>query len=323
MTKEYLESLKKILDDNDYNDTDNIIEYYGELIEDRKEAGESEEDIIKTLGDVEKIAKDLLGDIKVNIGETKDYTGGNVSEIKAKLLSCDLSIQVDESLSEIKVDYPRDERIILEQIDDTLSIREIKSNTTHLNDNFGIVISIPANYELNKLDVGGSSCDLDIGGYSLLKVYDLALFTASGDIDISGLNGDKAYIGTVSGDINAKAIKFDKMEFNSVSGDQLLDDVKAPKIKTNTVSGDLQAKNIETSKLETNSISGDTEIKCSTIDDLYCESISGDIQVNINGSSSDYTVDLKAIFKKRHEGHGDKTIVLKSKTGDIEYKFID
>lgn len=315
MTKEYLDSLRKILEDNNYEDSDSIIEYYSELIEDRKEAGEKEEDIINTLQNPEAIAKDLLGDIKVNIKDSENYVGGDISSIKAKLLCADLSVTVDNSLSEVKIDYPDDERISVEQVNDTLSIREFKSNKL-TNDNLSISITLPSNYKLNQIDIGGSSCDVSVVG---VNVADLALFTASGDLNAANLKGDKAYIGTVSGDLSLKDITFDKMDVNSVSGDQMFDGVKTPKLKGNSVSGDLEANNIEINKFDFNSISGDSEIKNSVIDELSLESISGDIDVKLNGNYKDYKVEVRTMWKKHKQGFGDKTLTLKSKTGDINY----
>lgn len=319
MTKEYLDSLKKILNDNNYDETDSIIEYYSELIEDRKEAGESEEDIINTLSDVQTIAKDLLGDIKVNIGEAKDYTSGVIKNIKAQLLSCDLSIEIDDSLREMKIDYPKDERIKVEQVGDVLSIREFKKNMFILNNNFQIIIALPSNYEFDKVDATGTSCDLSIGGYGNLKINDLVLNSVSGDIDVSGVEGRKLNISTVSGDTNLNSLNFEGMEINSVSGDHELDEIKADVIKVNTVSGDLQVKDINTPKLESDSISGDIEIFKSIIDDLYSQTVSGDIDVKLIGNKTDYKIETKSIGKKWSEGDGNKSMILKTRSGDIDY----
>lgn len=319
MTKEYLESLKKILNDNHYDETDNIIEYYGELIEDRKEAGETEEEILNTLGSVEKVAKDLLGDVKVKIDETKDYTSGVIKNIKAQLISCDLRIEVDDSLSEIKTDYPIDERIKVEQVGDTLAIREFKKNMFMRNNNYQIVISLPSNYEFNKVDITGTSCDISLGGYSKFKVNDLDLNSVSGDISVSSIEGEKLQINTVSGDIDINSLKFEDIDTNSVSGDHQLEEIKANKIQTNSVSGDLQAKNLDIPKLESQSISGDVEIIKSVIDDLYSETVSGDIDVKLNGNKLDYKIEIKSIAKKCIEGEGSKSIVLKTRSGDIDY----
>ena len=50
MIEEYLKELEKVLNDNAYDDVQNVIEYMREFAEDKKEEGETEEDIIASFG---------------------------------------------------------------------------------------------------------------------------------------------------------------------------------------------------------------------------------------------------------------------------------
>ena len=57
---EYLYKLRKLLEKNHYEDVDNTMEYYEELFADKREAGESDEDILREMDDVEKVAEEIL-----------------------------------------------------------------------------------------------------------------------------------------------------------------------------------------------------------------------------------------------------------------------
>ena len=56
---EFLDELKNLIKDYPAEETEKSIEYYGEMIDDRIEDGMSEEEAVKSLGDVKDIAKEI------------------------------------------------------------------------------------------------------------------------------------------------------------------------------------------------------------------------------------------------------------------------
>ena len=64
---EYLNKLRKLLEKNHYEDVDSTMEYYEELFADKREAGESDEDILREMDDVEKVAEEILGKRLIDI----------------------------------------------------------------------------------------------------------------------------------------------------------------------------------------------------------------------------------------------------------------
>lgn len=56
---EFLDELKNLIKDYPAEETEKSIEYYGEMIDDRIEDGMSEEDAVKSLGDIKDIAKEI------------------------------------------------------------------------------------------------------------------------------------------------------------------------------------------------------------------------------------------------------------------------
>ena len=56
---DFLDELKNLIKDYPVEETEKSIEYYNEMIDDRIEDGMSEEDAVKSLGDVKDIAKEI------------------------------------------------------------------------------------------------------------------------------------------------------------------------------------------------------------------------------------------------------------------------
>ena len=56
---EFLDELKNLIKDYPVEETEKSIEYYNEMIDDRIEDGMSEEDAVKSLGDIKDIAKEI------------------------------------------------------------------------------------------------------------------------------------------------------------------------------------------------------------------------------------------------------------------------
>ena len=67
---EFLDELKNLIKDYPAEEAEKSIEYYGEMIDDRIEDGMSEEDAVKSLGDIKDIAKEIEMPIKT-IGKKK------------------------------------------------------------------------------------------------------------------------------------------------------------------------------------------------------------------------------------------------------------
>lgn len=56
---EFLNELKRKISDMPYNDVEKTIQYYSEIIDDRIEANENEEEVIASLGSIDEISKNL------------------------------------------------------------------------------------------------------------------------------------------------------------------------------------------------------------------------------------------------------------------------
>lgn len=67
---EFLNNLKTKLEKGHYSDTHSVIDYYDELIEDKKESGLKEEEIITNLGNIDDILKEI--EIERRIDKAKE-----------------------------------------------------------------------------------------------------------------------------------------------------------------------------------------------------------------------------------------------------------
>ena len=69
--KEFLKNLEKELTKKSYHDIKSVLEFYDELIEDKIESGKSEKKIIKEIGEIDAIIKELSVKGKIDIAKEK------------------------------------------------------------------------------------------------------------------------------------------------------------------------------------------------------------------------------------------------------------
>lgn len=286
----FLEELREILTLNNYNDVDETIEYFKELFLDSIENGQSEEEVIETLGSAKEVAYTVLGDKKIRIDETTS----DVVSIEAT--SADISIDTYDG-DKINVEC-NNSKFEVRNDNGSIYIKEIKKifviSINKSNDN--IYIHIPKNYKLNKMLLIGVSSDIDIKGN---------FFT------------DELKIKTVSGDIKINKLDSNVISINTVSGDIKINDTKTNDANVSTVSGDITSEAIKCINFNGKAVSGDANFE-GVVDKLNLNTKSGDINVSIDGLEEDYHIECKDVADKKI---ADKSLILNSITGDIDYCF--
>ena len=83
--KEFLKELSTKLKENNYNDRDNLINYYDELISDAKESGKNEKKVISELGSIDEILNDIDIIDKIEIAKKKTTLSNSTKAIIAVL----------------------------------------------------------------------------------------------------------------------------------------------------------------------------------------------------------------------------------------------
>ena len=120
MIENYLKELEKVLNDNAYDDVQSVIEYMREFAEDKKEEGETEEDIIASFGTVEDVASSILQkEIK-----TKEIAS-SLKEIDVRMMSADITFQVKD-VNDVEVNFTDPKRFTIIDKEHILRIQEKK-----------------------------------------------------------------------------------------------------------------------------------------------------------------------------------------------------
>lgn len=295
---EYLNKLRKLLEKNHYEDVDNTMEYYEELFADKKEAGESDEDILRKMGDIEKVAEEILGKKLIDIED--DNKKGIIRAMDISLFSCDLVVNTGNT-DEVLVDAPDDENLIVETVGDKLVIKE-KNHTNqifqHLTNDYSIHIELPVETILDEVNMSIASSDLSIDGN--MFIYKMYVKSASADISINQVEIDELNIKIASGDISIRDNSVERLVIQSASGDIYLKNVIGASCAISNVSGDIKTQSIDYSNIE-------------------CKTTSGDISLCLSGDDEMYTIykNTKII------GNGANIVKLKSLSGDIDIDFYD
>ena len=296
---EYLDKLRKLLEKNHYEDVDNTMEYYEELFADKREAGESDEDILREMDDVEKVAEEILGKRLIDI-EEDDNKKGIIRAMDISLFSCDLVVNTGNT-DEVLVDAPDDDNLIVETVGDKLMIKE-KDYTNqifqHLTNDYSIHIELPVETILDEVNMSIASSDLSIDGN--MFIYKMYVKSASADISINQVEMDELNIKIASGDISIRDNSVEKLVIQSASGDIYLKNVIGASCAISNVSGDIKTQSIDYSNIE-------------------CKTTSGDISLCLNGDDEMYTIYKNA----KVIGNGANIVKLKSLSGDIDIDFCD
>ena len=296
---EYLNKLRKLLEKNHYEDVDNTMEYYEELFADKKEAGESDEDILREMDDVEKVAEEILGKKLIDI-EEDDNKKGIIRAMDISLFSCDLVVNTGNT-DEVLVDAPDDDNLIVETVGDKLVIKE-KNHTNqifqHQINDYSIHIELPVETILDEVNMSIASSDLSIDGN--MFIYKMYVKSASADISINQVEMDELNIKIASGDISIRDNSVERLVIQSASGDIYLKNVIGASCAISNVSGDIKTQSIDYSNIE-------------------CKTTSGDISLCLNGDDGMYTIYKNA----KVIGDGANIVKLKSLSGDIDIDFCD
>ena len=299
MLERYLEELRRELDARDAKDSEEILSYFEEIINDHIDNGESEEEIIASLGDVQNLADSICekrgSERKKDLSprtERKNFS--DISKVDIGVKSYDVTVEPTKE-GHGWLEYDQSDEVCLEvRIDgDELSIEEEDSG--NIIDTFFVkMFSMRGRKFKRHLRIVLPED----------KMVDLDLDDVSGDVKIEGIKCDELDLQTVSGDMELSSVFARDLQIQTVSGDMKADDI--------TVIG----------SLDIESVSGDlngSRVKC---DEISIQSVSGDVQLFIDGDKEDYEIREESIRRHIvHEGSGSKSLSFDTVSGDISYRF--
>lgn len=243
MIEEYLKELEKALNANAYDDVQGVIDYMREFAEDKKEEGETEEDIITSFGTVEDVASSILQkEIK-----TKEIAS-SLKEIDVSMMSADITFQVKD-VNDVEVNLSDSKRFTIIDKEHVLRIQEKKLKDVFFfgNQSAEVIVNVPENVRYEKIRIEGASSDVSLFNISTDK---LKIELASGDVEMNDCNIEEMHCEVASGDVDIKSSTAHELHIESASGD-------------------IEIKNISTYNMELETISGDIEVLISDDEENY------------------------------------------------------
>ena len=284
MIEDYLNEVRYLLNVNHIEDTKAIMEYLEEMIFDRRENGESEEEIVNSLETPQEMLNTLLKE-GMKIKENKDagnrQSFADVSVLNIELTSSDIVFNVSED-ENLYVQWEGD--IVIKQKGETLEIHET--------------------YQRNNIPL-----------FRIFRSSDLCIFVPRNkdfQLDVSVL----------SGDISLCDLVIDHCRISSTSGDITIRSSCFSSLRLHATSGDFDLKDIECEQLQVDATSGDIDLIHPHAESMTLNSVSGDIDLCLNGKREDYSISVNGPMKSFHDiVDGKYEINISTISGDVNYSF--
>ena len=300
MTKaEYMELLKKNLEQFGKELQEEILEDYRQHFAEGENQGKTDEEIIRELGNIDEMIQGLSEVDEGNTSEAEtaqsvekekryQYSG----EYKAIELECDVAdMELDASEDgQIYVDYELDgsesfcRRFNFYQREegDVLHVG-LKGGNGKSKHFLGIDVNI--NWNGNKTYNSRFGNFGKESGRAVLKVrvpkrMPCLVFTSgSGEISANGLDVNTVKGRTGSGDLSVNSLSADSLEIQAGSGDAELRSISAARAKFSTGSGDLTVEGLDGGALKMSTGSGDLDVSHVKVDEVEAATGSGDLEL--------------------------------------------
>ena len=297
---EYLDELRRQLRNRNIEEIDDILSYFEEMISDRIENGEKEEDVIVSLGSADKIVDSLFGtsDKEKKIEKTGIETSGNiyygVKKIDLQVNTYDIEfVHGDED--GVRVEYEEDEYTTLKisRNGDVLMIEQ-EDNVKGFDQLFT---------SLSKLFAGNvSSHDAKIY-LPEEEILDIHINDVNGDLDIHAIKGDDVHIETVNGDMEIDDCLFGKLKVESVNGDADMENI--------VLEGSFRGE----------SVNGDFDIDMLKCEDINIQTVNGDVDILVDGTRRDADIRIHKIMKETNISGEGIRLYIDTVSGDIDWDF--
>lgn len=277
MKQRFIEELENQINIHDVENKQEILEKYRKRYEFGLEAGLSEEEIEKMLGN----PKDII----------KDYIYSNNQEIKEeyKELLDKYDIMVHSLCDDIHFVCSKDDGVHAELQNINVEAYEIEKTDTKLK----ICYKKSKFFSLNRKK--GGKIQIEIPKNKLLGIVDIS--TTSGDINIPNLEANEFKINMVSGDCNLENIEVKIFICHLVSADVLGESILADEMKIDTVSGDIKIDFAVANNVKIDTVSGDVKIVEGKLGNVSSTSVTGDIMINGTPAVTNVKNYVKGMFR--------------------------
>lgn len=295
-SNEFLNELKAHLSSIPDDEQNIIIEYFSEIISDKIDDGQNEEQIISELGSPESIAKTIIQDYQENNVQPeksnkrfeqieKEYEACNIKSIKVDINNSTVILKQNNN-DNIKITYFTNKYCPkkIENIDGNITLEKDltsqKSIMKQIIGNFLIwtihdpktIIEIPRKCTNLKLDIHTNNAKALVDN---ITAKNLNVKTSNGKIHISNLNSNEVLLHTSNGGISADNTAVKSFNAKTSNGRIDLIDVNSPnKLHIKTSNGAISIKNILS-------------------DDISLVTSNGKIDGNIIGEINNYNISSK------------------------------
>lgn len=229
----FLRRLNELLFNVVDKEREKVINYYDELIEDKKEDGLSEEEIVNSLGDPQIIAESILQDSPI-----KNKYDNNIRNL--------IFDEEIDNIDEIRIENVYFNIRIIRSLDYLVRVNYYESDAYH----FKVKLSG------RKLKVEYESKNIGSMFGSFIQKTPLELV-----IEIPEDKLEKLKIDNVSGKILLDGIAIEeKISINTISGEVALSDVSVSKIDIDSVTAGIYGVNVLADKTDIDVVSGRVEL---------------------------------------------------------------
>lgn len=186
-------------------------------------------------------------------------------------------------------------------------------------DKNGVIDHLPIKQQGNQIQLGplpeNSNLSLDYW-ITVPQGSTLVLHSASGDVDVSGVDGPLA-AKTLSGDINASNLN-GRVQLNDLSGDINASIDQSPQVSVEDTSGDIHLHNVH-GALTVHDISGDTTVSGAPGQNWNINNVSGDITLDLRNAGPFLlnTHTVSGDINTHHVNGNGPTVNLGNVSGDI------
>ena len=289
-----------------------LLEYYGEMIDDRMEEGLDEAEAVAALGDAADIARQFAPEARQSTPQAANEAITALRRLRIRVANADVRVVREplENGAAAQLRFSDPSRFEWHADGDALEVSELEE-AGRSKRGFGF-------RELWRL-LGSDGQRLTVALSDGLP-GDLDHSSAGGNLTLEGVAiGGAARLHSASGDFELKqAVCAGALEIVTQSGDLQLDGVSARSLSVQATSGDINAASLSVEgAARTQTASGDVELRAVKCGALSIICASGDVEID-RGAAGSVTVRTASGDVRMDELEADPRLSVQTASGDVE-----
>ena len=283
------------------HERERIIAFYEEIIQDRLEYGETEEAVVASLGEPQRLAEDILSEIPqtatISLPESKEFKAATqgLRNLRLNLRNQQLTVKISND-HQIHFHYRQSEGIQYKfgQAGDTLLIEQFEERVPfwHWGELFShmkLVLEIPPEY-CGDLSVVSKNAAILCSDFTNISHYDFETKNAS--IRISNISAQGMRMVTTNAKIDLRDLKLTgDIECKSTNAKIQGGNVSADSIHIGTTNGRLSLTDLcIENRLKAVTTNGTIDCHSVAVRDMELQTSNGGIRADIAGKQTDYNI---------------------------------